>query len=110
MFSSFACYDKTVSREQETIHRLEGIDMKAAQEMPETYIEPLKQSKKSARHLARSFRKFKPEQFSRRVTGAGSWMRSLTAAVMMIMAVLAPIHVLRPTRPRWTWRRASARS
>ncbi len=94
MFSSFACYDKTVSREQETVHRLEGIDMKAAQEMPETYIEPLKQSKKSARHLARSFRKFKPEQFSRRVMGAGSWMRSLTAAVMMIMAVLAPIHVL----------------
>ena len=62
--------------------------------MPETYIEPLKQSKKSAHHLARSFRKFKPEQFSRRVTGAGWWMRSLTAAVMMIMAVLAPIHVL----------------
>lgn len=94
MFSSFACYDKIVSREQETVHRLEGIDMKAAQEMPETYIEPLKQSKKSAHHLARSFRKFKPEQFSRRVTGAGWWMRSLTAAVMMIMAVLAPIHVL----------------
>ena len=68
--------------------------MKAGQELTEVHTGTLAQAGKKARHLKRSFRKFEPEHFSHRITGAGKWMRSLTAAVMMVMAVLAPIHTL----------------
>lgn len=68
--------------------------MKAGQELTEVHTGTLAQAGKRARHLTRSFRKFKPEHFSYRTTGAGKWMRSLTAAVMMLVAVLSPIHVL----------------
>ena len=68
--------------------------MKAGQELTEVHTGTLAQAGKKARHLTRSFRKFKPEHLSYRTMGAGKWMRSLTAAVMMVMAVLAPIHTL----------------
>lgn len=45
-------------------------------------------------HLVRSFRKFQPAHFSRRITGAGTLVRSLTAVFIMMMAVLSPVHVL----------------
>ena len=63
--------------------------MKAGQELTEVHTGTLAQAGKKARHLTRSFRKFKPEHLSYRTMGAGKWMRSLTAAVM-----LAPIHTL----------------
>lgn len=62
--------------------------MKAGQELTEIH------NKKTGRGVTRSFRKFKPARFSRKVTGAGAFMRSLTAAVIMVMAVLSPIHIL----------------
>ena len=68
--------------------------MKAGQELTEVHTGTLAQAGKKARHLTRSFRKFKPEHLSYRTMGAGKWMRGLTAAVMMIVAVLSPIHVL----------------
>ena len=68
--------------------------MKAGQEVTETHRETFTETGKRGHLLKRSFRKFEPEHFSHRITGAGKWMRSLTAAVMMVMAVLAPIHTL----------------
>lgn len=66
--------------------------MNAGQELTEGYTRTPAAGRKN--HLTRSFRKFQPARFSRRITGAGTWVRSLTAMFIMMMAVLSPVHVL----------------
>lgn len=43
----------------------------------------------------KKFHKYQPQRFRCRVIHAGWAVRSLTAAVMMLMAVLAPVHLVR---------------
>lgn len=66
--------------------------MNAGQELTEGYTRNLAAGRKN--RLTRSFRKFQPAHFSRRITGAGTWVRGLTAVFIMMMAVLSPVHVL----------------
>ncbi len=68
--------------------------MKAGQELTEIHnYKEIKKERKNS-HMTRSFHKYQPAHFSRRIRGTGGFMRSLTAAVIMVMAVLAPIHIL----------------
>ena len=66
--------------------------MKAGQELTEIHNEKI--TGKKAGRMVRSFHKYQPAHFSRKATKAGVFMRSLTAAVIMVMAVLSPIHIL----------------
>lgn len=68
--------------------------MKAEQELTEIHNHSEGTKRRKSGRMVRSFRKYQPAHFSRRVTKAGLFMRSLTAAIVMVMAVLAPVHIL----------------